>query len=224
MGEKPILFSGPMVRAILDGRKTVTRRVLKPQPEKTPSGTWHVPWQVGGGSIMGPDATDRCIAIEMEQGLRTEVGDRLWVREAWRTLQKFDDLSPRHLADDRSKVTYEADPERKNTLWAFGRLRASMHMPRWASRLTLEVTGVKVERLQEISEEDALAEGVCQFVEDGDKVGWGNLAADDRAAIVRSTYGSARQAFRHLWETINGEEAWDTNPWVVAVSFERVTP
>ena len=82
------------------------------------------------------------------------------------------------------------------------------------------MTGVKVERLQDISEADAMAEGVCQFCEDSDRPGsWEGLSADDRAALVRAMYGSAVRAYHHLWQTINGPGSWDANPWIVAVTF-----
>ena len=219
--EKPILFSGPMVRAILEGRKRQTRRVLKPQPEKMPAGTWHVPWQVGGGSIMGADATDHCIAVEMEQGLRTEVGDRLWVREAWArsddhewlVAYRADGTCGAWMWDGDGKPAFNRhglvlDPARRDDKgeWGLGKFggkwRPSIHLPRKYSRITLEVADVKVERLQDISHEDAVAEGMGIFPHSM----------------------SAQKRFREVWESINGPGSWEANPWVVVISFKRLTP
>lgn len=208
MKEHPILFSAPMVRAILAERKTVTRRVLKPQPRINSAGL--LLWNVPRLSLQG-DAD----MIAMHQ--KWQRGDRMWVREAWRALQKFDDLSPRHLADDRSKVTYEADPEHRNPLWAFGRLRASMHMPRWASRITLEVTSVKVERLQDIGDGDAIAEGVGPLCH---PLGRTDLQWVGTPDVCKAP----ARAFVDLWTSINGQGSWEANPWVVAIAFKRVTP
>ena len=202
MGDRPIMFSGPMVRAILDGTKAQTRRVIEPF-EAVPhpfSGREAAPNLVTvrvparhGGFIAGP--TFR---------LRYAPRDRLWVREAWRTLHTSDCLAPRHLAEDPSKVTFEADPHRRNPLWAFGRLRPSMFMPRWASRLTLIVADVRVQRLQDISEADAIAEG-CPARNDEELAGM-----------------DASGWFCSLWDDLNAKRGygWDANPWVCAITFE----
>ena len=134
-------------------------------------------------------------------------GDRLFVREAFRLCQEADDVSPRD-SDPGYRVWYEAD--KPHQLGA-GRLRPSIHMPRWASRITLEVTGVRVERLQDISEADARAEGItvpncqCGYGLDG------NLMS-----------GTASGAYMLLWESINGPGSWNANPWVWVVEFKRV--
>lgn len=203
MTDLPIPFKAPMVRAILreikapGTGKTMTRRLADevfwspPEMPHHPNGRLPLnAWQVADG---GPYFK-----------LKYRPGDRLYVREPWRTLQKWDDLAPRNLADDRSKVTYEADPERRNPLWAFGKLRPSMFMPRWASRITLIVTDVKVERLQDISEADAWAEGV-----------W-NCGEDDGG---KSIPGEGRELFQNLWSAINGPDAWARNDWVTAYTF-----
>ncbi len=206
MADRPILFSGSMVRAMLEDRKTQTRRIIKPRG-KHPSlfdGTWADSYVLDPGNESWRQAD-----------IPFKNGDRLWVREAWRTLHANDCLAPRQLADDPSKITYEADPENRNPLWAFGRLRASMHMPRWASRLTLIVTDVRVERLQDISEYDAKAEGVLPYF---------------CAASKLDTYGPKhamcgcdhKAGFCNIWETINGIESWNDNPWVVAYTFRVI--
>lgn len=199
MTDRPILFSGPMVRALLDGSKTQTRRILGPQPDED-----GLRFNLDRQAWEDTDAT--------MHDIRFAVGDRLYVREAWRTLHNVDCLPPRYLADDPSKITFEADPENRNPLWAFGKFRQGMHMPRWASRLTLLVTEVRVQRLQDISEEDAKAEG-C------------SVGRDDEEIWVDATWN-----FKQLWDSINAGRkdkdgnllpyAWDDNPWIVAVTFE----
>lgn len=199
MRVKPIIFSGPMVRAILEGKKTQTRRVLNPQIVCTPGITPTFSW--GKFSGLFPDDWFG-YGNEIDGGLPYQPGDILWVREAWRALQSNDCLAPRHLADDRSKVTYEADSENRNPLWAFGKFRQGMHMPRWASRLTLEVTEVRVQRLQDISRGDAMDEG-CPFP---------NMAAGPNPC----------DWFADLWNSINEKRGfgWGANPWVCAVTFQ----
>lgn len=179
MTEHPIIFSAPMVRAILDGRKTMTRRLLKPQPQED-IGLW----------------------LAERKPARWTRGDRLWVRETWRTLQKWDDDPPRRLMADIDKIDYAADGFPRNPLWAWGRTRASLHMPRWASRITLLVTDVRVERLQDITRGDCMTEG-CPFpniAQETDPVGW----------------------FCELWTHLNGADAWERNDWVSVTKFERV--
>ena len=197
MKEKPIIFSGPMVRAILDGRKTQTRRVVKPQPHETVGGLGSmIAWRdfrwCRGGSI--PD-----VAAECPYG---QPGDRLWVRETWADTSK---------ESRRCPVSYRAtwppdDEECRGFAW-----KPSIFMPRWASRLTLEVTGVRVERVQDITEEDALAEGV---------------AVDIGLPYCDPETPSARMMFKDLWNSINSRRSfgWDMNPFVWVVSFRRVRP
>lgn len=137
-----------------------------------------------------------------------EVADRLWVKETWRTWRDFDDIRPNTLPAVEAPVFYEAD---RDNCDRHGKARVSIHMPRWASRLTLTVTDVRVERLQDISEADAIAEGI------------------EPAALANhwKDYGphpvpwiSRVESYRSLWDSINGAGAWAGNPWVVAVSFD----
>ena len=176
---RPILFGGPTVRAILDGRKTVTRRVVALRTSK------RCPYGAPGG--------------------------RLWVREAWAVAPELDDYSPSHLASlpDLSRVVcYRADGE--NILGAdLGRWRSSIHMPWWASRLDLEVVDVRPERLHDITDEDALAEGVD----------WGETTPAPGGPCAPA------EAFARLWDEINGKRpgcAWRDDPWVWRVAFRRV--
>jgi hypothetical protein len=202
-----------MVQALLAGRKTQTRRGLTrllgvgAVTELGPSDTRGYDWHFRDRHKRWHDLRD----AELLARLPWQVGDRLWVKETWRTLQKVDCLKPIHLAEDRSKVTYEADPENRNPLWAFGKQRVSIHMPRWASRLTLLVTEVRVERLNDISEADAIDEGALTV----DLPTQGAPTEQGRPPLGQPP----SQRFRHLWNSINGPDAWAANPWVVAVSF-----
>jgi hypothetical protein len=208
MTDKPILFSGPMVRAILAGHKTQTRRVIKPIKS---DGSGYVMWPVYGYT------TDmklrRCGTSQSpERAASYAPGDRLWVREAWRTISGLDDMSPRDLSQ-LAPIFYETERSKDCD---YGRLRPSIHMPRWASRITLLVTGVKVERLQDITEADALAEGVEKWGE----ATWKNYASDGVTHVVLRP----KESFRTLWISINGPGSWDENPWVAAYTFERIEP
>ncbi|MDW9902130.1 hypothetical protein GOA77_09670 [Sinorhizobium meliloti] len=262
MTDRPILFSSPMVRALLDGRKTQTRRdltktfarypqlegyetngTLKPidgrsvpcvefvhsnlglwHPEENPSGRsgWYVP-------------------------LKAAVGDRLWVKESWwiATMYSYGttpggcEISPPPLAHrKRDPVHYDADgnpPNVGNRTYGPEGLRGgsfaapdpyavwlkkpSIHMPRWASRLTLIVTEVRVERLQDITNEDCIAEGVPVHPnENAPRVGPTQDAFAREHGLI-SHYGAS---YRRVWEDINGNGSWDDNPWVAAYSFRVI--
>lgn len=207
MLEKPILFSGPMVQAILDGRKTMTRRVLKPQPISiTGNGkrvyrdedwkkSWGSPWDSSKDHI---------------SELAHEKGDVLWVREAWRTGIEVEHVKPSEIGCTRP-VLYEADKTEQGPVdgleklatGRFGKLRPGIFMPRWACRIRLRVTDVKVERVRDISRSDAMEEG-CPFP---------NMAPGP----------DPRDWFGDLWLSINGRGSWADNPWVAAYRFERIT-
>ena len=216
---RPILFSGPMVRAILAGRKTVTRRI--------------VDGVVESGGTYSKEAWERG---EMPRCPYGEPGDRLWLRETWRYHGWTEDGAPwiKYAADDSTRLVERIPDEwsdRLADIWADlsddanmaidGRAadrkwRPSIFLPRWASRITLEVVGVRVERLQEITENDARAEGVNPsdahiVIKDG-----------DRQHDMERTH---RGAFACLWDGINGDRApWASNPWVWRVEFRRVQP
>lgn len=185
MKEHPMLFSAPMVRAILEGRKTQTRRVVKRQPEMVDEYTVK-PWAGCPKSLLKLlQEANRC---------PYEVGMRLWVRETW--------CSPDE--DNPKTVWYRADaddPVTKAFSEKFCTWRPSIHMPRWASRITLEITGVRVERVQDISEKDVQREGI-----DTDPKQWDACYTD---------------AFIRLWTSIYGPESWAANPWVWVVEFKR---
>jgi hypothetical protein len=200
MTDRPILFSGPMVRAILEGRKTQTRRVLKPQPEPgahifSIGDDWYQQTRNGPGSD--------CVEVD---SLRVPYagGDRLWVRETWKPHSSWATTKPSEIPV--SNIFYRADDKYapSNTPW-----RVAIHMPRWASRLTLTVTEVRVQRLQEISIADAEAEGVFRHV-----------AEHSLDKVFRSERGeTAVRYFRELWESLHDPGSWAENPWVCALTF-----
>lgn len=195
MTERPILFSADMVNAILAGKKAQTRRVINPQPQ--PYDGEGVPSRFYTGWEWPCAKTKSMIDMRDAPSLGPFGGvDRLWVRETWRLGESSGDIAG---ASREDSVHYRADQDE----CAGGPWKPSIFMPRWASRITLKVTGVRVERLQGISEEDAKAEGV------------------DAGAHTMET---ARQRFQALWNRINGKRPgcdWASNPWVWVVEFER---
>ena len=195
MKERPILFSGPMVRAILDGSKTQTRRTFKGTTEhKGPYNPAYMEahQQANGWGSICPHGTP---------------GDRLWVRETWAVQHGFDAWTPRHIPRG-ARIYYSATADLKGPCGVGGlRCRPSIFMPRWASRILLEITDVRVQRLQEISEGDARAEGAIGALNDSIGDNW-----------------CAREAFAALWESINGTGSWHANPWVWAITFRRLEP
>ncbi|XAP10187.1 hypothetical protein ABC766_00065 [Methylobacterium fujisawaense] len=206
-----------MIAALLAGRKTQTRRILKPQPELMPgvSDRFHLS-NAHGGIV---NATEGEVREHGADFSRFAIGDRLYVREnhalvpssAYRMsegVQQTINPTDRDLA-----AIYAAGWDRSKPRW-----RPSIHMPRWASRLTLLVTDVRVERLQEISAKDALAEGIYE-IREPEKDGWRHFAASAGEKLTRPT---PEKAFAELWRSINGPESWDANPWVVAVTFKVI--
>ncbi|MGA6517174.1 hypothetical protein ACPEF8_28085 [Klebsiella sp. K796] len=198
MKERGMIFNGEMVRALLDDRKTQTRRPIKWKQtrfteigEREDGSKW--PWS--------EDAEHACdFWHPCPFGA---VGDRIWVRETWARYnidQNSHDIAYR-------ATTPEDWPEE-------GRWRPSIHMPRWASRILLEITNVRVERLNAISEEDARAEGIidggCLNCGEPEPCGCANPEPD------------ATDAFAYLWQSIYGQESWNANPWVWVIEFERV--
>jgi hypothetical protein len=209
---RPIIFSAPMVRAILDGRKTQTRRVARPvrHPDL---GNIYTP-----GALVLEHEPRHVIERACPYG---KPGDRLWVRETWQYYDWNEEGEPciRFSADNSTtwpEPGLDAWEDKLVDVWADlsrtenysidnrasdRRWRPSIHMPRWASRITLEVTGVRVERLQDISDHDALAEGADQ---------------------IGDCDGACVAGFRRRLEYIHGPESWDANPWVWVIEFKRV--
>jgi hypothetical protein len=188
--ERPILFKGEMVRAILDGQKTQTRRIAK--------------------EFDGFQNMDKLLArFPNQEGCPYgKPGDRLWVRETWAVSNIYDKLAPSAICKDLpkgpnhapTKVLYPSTDRISEGI----KLRQSIFMPRWASRILLEVTDIRVERLNAISDADALAEGCSSD----------SMLSGDCLASV----------YARLWESINGEGSWEANPWVWVIGFRRVQP
>lgn len=216
--DRPILFNGPMVRAILEGRKTVTRRPVKATKAHADGfmmldhgkGWW--PYNAFGDFASDHEGMEYPIACPYGKP-----GDRLWVRETWYCdhfeVQQGPYLRPADMHDlDQSRedgeLVYAADSltpyEQEQPVW-----KPSIHMPRWASRILLEVTDVRIERLQDISRADIRAEGLQCPPE---------LASDDVSPNYRDWYPAA---WRELWESTGGD--WDANPWVWVVEFKQIT-
>lgn len=203
MKERPILFSGSMVRALLASTKTQTRRLLKLKwgfdVEERDDGTlW--PW------AQHPDCDDD-VWMPCPQG---EIGDRLWVRETW----AYGIHAMAAERDEDGPFVYAADGTTQGRLC--DRWTPSIHMPRWASRISLEITALRAERLQDISNADARAEGIECMAGDPE-CGYRNYL--DQSGKDWSL--SPRESFRGLWESINGPASWAKNPWVWVVEFER---
>jgi hypothetical protein len=187
--ERPILFSGPMVRAILDGRKTQTRRIIKPQPAEKDG------WFSHEGYTAGSEKAFREGMPFFSVCPYGSSGERLWVREAFCASFK--------------PMIYRASATADTYGGKVIKYKPSIHMPRRMSRIDLEITGVRVERLNEISEEDCYAEGIR-------KIGDGGAGELDGA---RST---PRQLYSDLWVKINGPGSWAANPWVWVVEFKTI--
>ena len=214
-----------MVRAILAGTKTQTRRIVKGVTGDKPN---FGAFLVTGKGFEGERR--RLYYLTEERDRESFVknacpygvpGDRLWVRETWATAKALDDLPPR-VSGERTPYWFQADdfiknPPRVVTSIPRGKWRPSIHMPRWASRLSLEVVSVRVERLQEISEEDAKAEGCSGGTEYDTMPGESHLMHPIRDV-------SAKEEDRDLWERINGKGSWDLNPWVWVVESRRIQP
>lgn len=237
--ERPILFSGPMVRAILDGRKTVTRRIVNGVPDDAGLAVYGAECTAGDGGASPACAMFFAGSTVDSRGLGVarcpfgSPGDRLRVRETWRYHGWTEDGAPwiKYAADDSTRLVERIPDEwsdRLADIWADlsddanmaidGRAadrkwRPSIFLPRWASRLTLEVVGVRVERLQEIDEADILAEGVT---------------VDGVAKLTGTPWAdmpTLHHAWERLWDSINGDRApWASNPWVWRVEFRRVQP
>lgn len=205
MKERPILYSGEMVRAI--PQKTQTRRICKVR-------------DVRGQcfSTYGKDAIAALIRNHCPYG---KVGDRLWVREAWRTGKCLDRYSPKEIEKQANEAGYLVNPgrpcpiryeaDKRSIIWGdndledfgdWGRYRHGRFMPRWASRITLEITNIKVERVQDISANDAVSEGCPDLWLDKypNPIGW----------------------FQRLWDEVNGKGAWERNDWVWVLEFRKV--
>lgn len=239
--ERPILFSGPMIRAILEGRKTQTRRVLL--PTDIPAATRSLRWE-------NQTAEELLHVAHCKYG---QPGDRLWVREAFYVdTTPVGQLPVTPTRDDIDNTYYRANgeccdqiPECCCAEVGKPKWRSPIHMPRWASRILLEITAVRVQRLQDISEDDAIAEGLLAQAGDGTGPGAGykwngigyhgagfgrygptfHVSGPQSKKCICNVGGPtpAQCAFRELWDSINGKRSpWSANDWVWALTFKRL--
>ena len=256
--ERPILFSAPMVRAILAGEKTQTRRIIKPSNAEFGSASreffQHCRWDDAvvdpGGTIYGPGpylrvadhgvaACERCREMGWAETSHRlypgfVAGERLWVRETfvigvrgeslndrpWKAVdpdsadaEYGDYLVPAYRATEPDCDLCDPDSDDDDTL----RWKPSIHMPRWASRITLEITEVRAQRLQEISAKDILAEGAVLRSHHDEHLGKCPISAFDNAC-----YPDLKSLWASGWNKINGKESWQSNPWVWAITFKRI--
>ncbi|ECG7132949.1 hypothetical protein E6W93_08665 [Salmonella enterica subsp. enterica serovar Uppsala] len=210
MKEHGMIFNAEMVRAILEGRKTQTRRPVKPQPELTERSGFS--WN---GVVFGSGSDDRetnrnFAHVKCPFG---KPGDRIWVRETWAEagasapdLKLYRANYPAHVP-----THYENVPPAEDVRWT-----PSIHMPRWASRITLEIIDVRVERLHSISERDALREGLFQLPASG------RYCLQPGMQYFGMASHNAKEVYSWLWASIYGEESWAANPWVWVIEFKRV--
>lgn len=229
MSDRPIIFSAPMVQALLAGRKTQTRRIIKPQPV----------WNSSCGDRDGFWSGDAFMRVSS----RLAIGDRLWVREAcWSDYQGPEGNGVRYAADGAwiaikgtpdaaaawYKLDYYANSRHPDNATNTGQKVPSIHMPRWASRLTLTVTDVRMRRLQEITDADAEAEGATGRPGGYDLpdwcMDWSRIGQHSRTMgrpLTQSDIagGSPIWAYASYWNTLHGPGAWDANPWIVALTF-----
>jgi len=249
MKARPILFSAPMVQALLDGRKTMTRRIVKPSVVEA------IDW-CGGGVDDEPATVDTfqlhwCVSRNdgkpvkeqwlissseyQEEGVVPigvaygNVGDLLWVRETWKpdvddmtsgttfradnsfiTIENSEEAANKWIA---ARKPEEQHPQMKSPVW-----RPSIFMPRWASRLILEIIDIRIERLNDISEEDAISEGVIAVDVNDTTVYTGDFVSE--MVWPEDYHENPESAFSDLWQSINGPDSWDKNPWVWVVEFK----
>lgn len=245
MSEKPILFSAPMVRAILEGKKTQTRRIVKPQPadhewiEKSEDEAFR--WYFLGEPNCGSgswDISERSYVFKCPYGT---VGDSLWVREAFSPhgfcdLQALGNTKPSKIAECKFVVFMDGGQKYRDGIYckpldkyadgAFElcKFKPSIYLPRWASRINLLIKSIRVERLQDISEADAKAEGLASLTKDGNLFKYGIPKRDGLPGADgwqwQDWCANPIDAYKKLWESINGADSWKANPWVWVVEFE----
>jgi hypothetical protein len=225
MNEKPILFKGEMVRAILAGNKTQTRRVIKPQPKIEIGGHHFVIGPVNGDTYDPELVTCTYKHLWTTEGIKAfasymvelfspygQVGDRLWVRESF---AKVPSTAYRLSEGVHQKVnptdTYWSAVYAENWTLSPIRMSPSIHMPRWASRINLEITNIRIEKVQQISEQDVWKEGIVR------PDWWDNMDP------WHDSEDEAGEMFAELWDSINGKTyPWKSNPWVWVVEFTQV--
>jgi len=202
MKERPILFSAPMVRAILDGSKTQTRRVVK---DAQPAGIGRCHWSKTGWAHLRLSGGCSCQPVRCPYGIP---GNQLWVRETWAVQHEYDAAAPSKIGSS-ARWHYAATEDLGGL-----RKRPSIFLPRRGSRILLEITDVRVQRLQEISNEDARAE----VISDGGCLSCGN----SEPCGCNDPQPDHRDGFSWLWQSIHGSDGWHANPWVWVISFRRI--
>ena len=229
MKERGMIFNGEMVRAILDGRKTQTRRIMTVQPESSEFGLRYIAESslakdVGMYFWSQSDACGMKVRSKPFACPYGKPGDRIWVRETWSS--DFANYYP------NDRVWYAADNNRRLDIEVVDgvrgiyspesdvhvpfRWRPSIYMPRWASRIQLEITNVGVQRLQDISSGDAVREGICQLPASG------RYCINPGDQYFGGASRSAKEVYSWLWESSYGEGSWQANPWVWVIEFKRV--
>lgn len=221
MKETPMLFNGDMVNALLDNRKTQTRRAVK--SKRTSEGLlfdqnrvyrYLCSEHIESLEIQGYKLIENGDGFNVIPPCSYEIGDIIYVRETWAAGKCADSIKPSGLNQktwliDNGGLWYYADNTEPGTpISSKGKTRVSIHMPKWASRIKLEITDIRVERLNDISEEDAKAEGVAQCAR--------------RVVGLKGGCDSYLCGFRQLWKSINGDKSWDDNPWLWCISFKVV--
>ena len=214
MADRPIIFSAPMVRALLEGQKTQTRRIIQ-QPDMDGGERWV---KYPSGWVLSVNAED-----EYRRRIPYAPGDRLWVREAFIGPYAYEvnEYPPRDWGNKPIWFPADGPAPEKHAGQFWHRARPSIHMPRWASRLTLTVTDVRVQRLQDISEADAIAEGIVPVTRRFPPLQGCLNQLRERTMYEWSGGWSVRaaDAYAALWNSLHGPGAWDANPWVVALTF-----
>lgn len=218
MKEIPMLFSTPMVQAILEERKTVTRRVIKPQPIKSEGPSIDNPAFREGDWIWSGKFSGHTIISNKKNGPTDyakdyspygQPGDILWVRETW----------CRDLEAEGQFLYRATEPEAQDLDTGGSPWKPSIHMPKVACRLKLDVISIDVERLHEITEEDAIREGVGAGFQMN--AGWPDYT-QIKNGVCTVTQDSARMSYATLWDSINGKGSWDKNPWVWRIEFKKI--
>jgi len=215
MKERPILFNAEMVKAILSGRKTQTRRVVK-----FPLRDVNMGCELAGNELAG-----EVKAGDYRNCPLGQPGDQLWVRETCQAKELESGLDVVFYPADSTEIPVNAHPlDAGNWIDLYryrggkGKIIPSIHMPRWASRIQLEITNVGVQRLQDISSGDAVREGICQLPASG------RYCINPGDQYFGGASKSAKEVYSWLWESIYGEGSWQANPWVWVIEFERVAP